>query len=103
MLFLSSFYRKAELGYPGEFRTTSDFTLAVPPAAAASYQGIDKPLHAIGPLMLSHRRIWVLGRRSSPRLPAGPQRAESLVLLRDFTGVAARGYKGIWLTLWIRH
>src|SRR5258708_5143815 len=37
VLFMDSFYRKAELGYPDEFRKTSDLALAIPPAATASY------------------------------------------------------------------
>jgi len=102
VLFLSSFYRKAELGYPEEFRKTSDFALAVPPVVAASYQGINKPFTAIRPLMFRYRRIWVIGERPSRGLPAGAQRKESLLLLRQFTRVTVRGYKGIWLTLWIR-
>jgi hypothetical protein len=63
LLFLSSFYRKAELGYPAQFRRTADFALAVSPAASASYQGINKPFDAIRPLLLSYRQIWVIGKR----------------------------------------
>ncbi|HLX48514.1 MAG TPA: glycosyltransferase family 39 protein [Streptosporangiaceae bacterium] len=102
VLFINSFYRKAELGYPEQFRKTSDFALAVSPATAASYQGIDKPFAAIRPLMLGHRRIWVIGGLPSPHLTA-LSRAESLVLLHDFTQVTVRPYKHLWLTLWIRH
>jgi mannosyltransferase len=102
VLFLGAFYRKAELAYPYQFRKTSDFALAVPAAVAASYQGIDKPFPAIRPLMLSHRRIWVIGRNPSRHQPAGLPREESLLLLHDYTRVVARGYKGMRLTLWIR-
>jgi len=101
VLFMSSFYRKTELGYPEQFRKTSDFALAVS-AVDAPYQGIDKPFPAIRRLMLAHRRIWVIGYRPSPRLPAGLLREESLVLWRHFTRVRVRGYRGVWLTLWIR-
>jgi mannosyltransferase len=101
VLFMSSFYRKAELGYPEQFRETSDFALAVPPLDAP-YQGIDKPWPAIHPLMLAHRRIWVIGYLPSPTLPAGEMRQESQVLLQDFTRAELRGYKGMWLTLWVR-
>jgi hypothetical protein len=71
VLFMDSFYRKAELGYPGDFRKTSDLALAVPPAVTASYLGANKPFAAVRPLMLSHRRIWVIGYLPSPGLPAG--------------------------------
>jgi mannosyltransferase len=102
VLFMSSFYRKAELGYPHQFRKTSDFALAVPPAAAGSFRGIDKPFAAIRPMMLNHQRIWVIGDRPSPGLPARTLREESLVLERDFTRVVLRSFKGMWLTLWVR-
>jgi mannosyltransferase len=102
VLFMDSFYRKAELGYPGEFRETSDLALAVPPAVTASYLGANKPFAAVRPLMLSHRRIWVIGYLPSPGLPAGLLREESLVLRHDFTRVVVRGYRGIWVTLWVR-
>jgi mannosyltransferase len=102
VLFMDSFYRKAELGYPGEFRKTSDLALAVPPAVTASYLGANKPFAAVRPLMLSHRRIWVIGYLPSPGLPAGLLREESMVLRHDFTRVMVRGYRGIWLTLWVQ-
>ena len=102
VLFMDSFYRKAELGYPGEFRKTGDLALATPPAVTASYLGANKPFAAIRPLMLSHRRIWVIGYLPSSGLPAGLLREESLVLRHDFSAVVVRGYRGIWLTLWIR-
>jgi mannosyltransferase len=102
VLFMDSFYRKAELGYPGEFRMTSDLALAVRPAVTASYLGANKPFAAVRPLMLSHRRIWVLGYLPSYGLPAGLLREESLVLRYAFTRVMVRGYRGIWLTLWVQ-
>jgi mannosyltransferase len=100
VLFMDSFYRKAELGYPAQFRKTDDFALGVSPLLAP-YQGIDKPVPAILPLMLAHRRIWVIGDVPSPTLP-GAMRQESQLLLRDFTRVRMRGYRGMWLTLWVR-
>jgi mannosyltransferase len=101
VLFMSSFYRKAELGYPEQFRKTDDFALAVS-AVQAPYQGINKPVPAIIALMLARHRIWVIGDLPSLTLPAGELRAESQVLLGDFTRVKMRGYRGMFLTLWIR-
>jgi mannosyltransferase len=101
VLFMDSFYRKAELGYPEQFRQTSDFALAVAPLDAP-YQGINKPLPAILALMLSYRRIWVVGDQPSPALSAQPLHEESRVLLQDFIRVRVRSYRGMWLTLWIR-
>jgi mannosyltransferase len=102
VLFMDTLYRKAELGYPRDFARTSDFALAVPPAAAGSFRGIDKPFAAIAALLPSYQRIWVIGDRPSPRLPAGLPREESQLLYDDFTQVILRHYKGIWLTLWTR-
>jgi mannosyltransferase len=102
VLFLDTFYRKAELGYPRDFAKTSDFALAVPPATAASFRGIDKPSSAIQALMLSQQRIWVIGDRPSPLLSARLPREESQLLQNDFTQVFLHHYKGMWLTLWIR-
>lgn len=103
VLFFSSFFRKVRLGYPADFRKTTDFALAVPPSVAAPFKGIDKPFAAVRPLMLTYRRIWVIGSRPSATLPAGPMRDETTVLLRDFSRAAVRGYRGMWVTLWIRH
>jgi mannosyltransferase len=101
VLFMSSFYRKIELGYPEQFRQTSDFALAVPPSDVP-YHGINKPLPAVLRLMRARRRIWVIGDIPSPALPAGALREESQVLLQDFIRVTARSYRGMWLTLWVR-
>jgi mannosyltransferase len=102
VLFMDSFYRKAELGYPDEFRKTRDIALAVTPASTASYLGANKPFSAIRPLMLRHRRIWVFGYLPSSALQAGTLREESLLLRHDFRRAVVRSFKGIWLTLWIR-
>jgi len=105
VLFMNSFYRKAELAYPVQFRKTSDIALAVPPAAAASFEGTDKPLQAILPLMLARKRIWVIGRLPSlPSLllPPGPERAESLLLLSRYTRVTKHWYTNVCLSLWVR-
>ncbi|MGH3156346.1 MAG: hypothetical protein ACRDNF_07220, partial [Streptosporangiaceae bacterium] len=102
VLFFSDFYRKAELGYPAQFRDTRDIAEAVSPAIKNPYQGIDKPFSGVRPIMLSEQRIWVLGRRPGASLSAGPMQQESVVLLRYFTRTFVRGYKGMWLTLWVR-
>jgi mannosyltransferase len=102
VLFFSDFYRKAELGYPAQFRDTRDIAEAISPAVKNPYQGIDKPFSAIRPIMLSEQRIWVLGRQPAAGLSTGPMGQESAVLLRDFTQTFAHPYKGMWLTLWVR-
>jgi len=102
VLFFGPFYRKAELGYPAQFRATRDIAEAVSPAVARPFKGIDKPFAAVRPRMLAGQRIWVLGMRPSAALPAGPEREESAVLQRYFSRTVVRGYRGMWLTEWVR-
>ncbi|HYA52532.1 MAG TPA: hypothetical protein VEG33_15345, partial [Streptosporangiaceae bacterium] len=61
-----------------------------------------KPLSAILPLMLDHRRIWVFGARPSQQLPPGLVREESLALLRHFTLIGTHQFHNILVTLWVR-
>jgi mannosyltransferase len=101
VLFFDSFFRKAELGYPAQFRDTRDFAQAVSPAIAAPYQGINKPVAVIDRLMLGYHRIFVVGSVPSGRMPA-PWRQESRQLHRYFTDVASRRFRGMWVTVWVR-
>jgi mannosyltransferase len=102
IIFLGKFYRKARLGYPADFRNTSDFTMAASPLEVGNFQGRDKPFSAILPLMLDHRRIWVFGARPSQSYPPGLVSEESLALLRHFTLVDAHQFHNILVTLWVR-
>jgi mannosyltransferase len=103
VLFFNAFFRKARLGYPDDFRAVSDFALAVSPERVGNLRGQDKPFAAIRPLMLTHRRIWVIGLRPRVSLPPGLMRDESAVLLRDFSPAAVRTFRGMSVTLWLRH
>jgi mannosyltransferase len=102
VLFFTAFYRKARLGYPADFQKVDDFGLAVSPAQAGTFQGTDKPFAQARPLLLSHRRIWVVGRPPSALLPGGPYRAESRLLLQRFSRIGEHHFRGIIVTLWIR-
>ena len=102
ILFFGKFYRKAELGYPADFRNTSDFAMAVSPLRAGDFQGSDKPFAVTYPLMLGHRRIWVFGTRPSTRRPPGLISDESMALERRFTLIDRRRFHGILVTLWLR-
>jgi mannosyltransferase len=102
ILFFGKFYRKAKLGYPGDFRNTSDFAQAASPLQVGNFQGRDKPVGVTLPLMLGYRRIWVYGARPSLRRPEAELRAESRVLLRRYTLVRQRQFHGILVTLWQR-
>ena len=102
ILFFGKFYRKARLGYPGDFRHTGDFGQAVSPLRAGNFQGRDKPFAATLPLMLGRRRVWVFGLRPSRRDPPGLLREESMVLLSRFTLIGEHRFHGILVTLWQR-
>jgi mannosyltransferase len=102
VLFFDDFFRKAELGYPSQFHDVGDLALAVSPAVANPFKGIDKPFPAIASSMLSHHRIWVIGRRPTVAVQSRQLRAERALLLRNFTEVFEHGFRGMWLTLWVR-
>ena len=99
---MGTLFRKARLGYPGDFTKTGDFAMAESPERAGDFRGRDKPFASIAPLMLERTRIWVLGAVPSPRLPGGTMRSESLLLQQRFSLVTERHFKGIAVTLWVR-
>lgn len=86
----------------GRERSSGCLAMAVSPVQAGTFDGRDKPFAVTGPLMLTRRRIWVVGRAPSALLAAGPMRAESEVLIRRFTLIADRHFRGIVVTLWLR-
>jgi mannosyltransferase len=102
ILFFGKFYRKAKLGYPGDFTDISDFAQAASPLQVGNFQGRDKPVGATLPLMLRYRRIWVYGAQPSLRRPEAALRAESAVLLRRYILIRQRQFHGILVTLWLR-
>jgi len=102
VLFFNSFFRKDRLGYPADFRKVSDFAMAVSPAAAGTFNGVNKPFAVIRPLMLARRRIWVVGRPPDALASSPAIRAESKVLKRRFSLEAERRFRGIVVTLWLR-
>jgi mannosyltransferase len=102
VLFFTAFYRKAALGYPADYRQTRDFAVAITPAQAGTFRGVDKPAAVVRPLMLSYRRIWVVGQPPSARL-AGSFGVESQALARSFSLATERHYRGTVVTLWVRH
>ena len=79
------------------------------PVRAGTFRGTDKPFAAVRPLILQHRRIWVVGMAPGPHLKTALLRQQSLVLRRYFTLVRDRHFRGIdvmfWnidVSLWIR-
>jgi hypothetical protein len=74
ILFFGKFYRKAKLGYPGDFTDTGDFAQAASPLQVGNFQGRDKPAGVTLALMLGYRRVWVFGagrRFAGPSRPSG--------------------------------
>ena len=102
VLFFDAFYRKDRLGYPEDFTKTSDFAMAESPQQAGTFQGTDKPLDLVRPLMFKRQRIWVIGRPPSASLSTAALRGESLILSRDYSKVADQHFRGISVTLWRR-
>jgi mannosyltransferase len=102
VMFFGNLFRKARLGYPGDYTKTTDFGVAESPQQAGSFRGTDKKFPAVYPLMLEYQRIWVIGHVPSRRLPDPLLRAESVVLKQRFRRIAERRFKGIVVTLWQR-
>jgi mannosyltransferase len=100
VLYFGTLFRKAQLGYPADFRKVADFGVAQTPLQAGTFRGTDKPFAVTGPLMLRYRRIWVVGSRPSAHLPAGLLRQQSLLLEQHFSLVTVRRFRGIVVTLW---
>ncbi len=102
VLFFNTFYRKAELGYPQDFRDIDDFALAASPARSGTLNGYNKPLSQIRPLMLGYHRIWVVGRAPSAQVSSPSIRGEGELLMSRFRLALERHFKGIVVTLWIQ-
>jgi len=102
VLFFNSFFRKARLGYPQDFKDTTDFAMSVSPLKSGTLNGFDKPFSVVGPLMLTYQRIWVVGRAPSANVSSAAIRAEGELLMHRFTLVAERHFKGLVVTLWQR-
>ena len=102
VLFFGTFYRKARLGYPGDFAKLSDFAMAVSPQQAGTFRGRDKPFRLVEPLILRHERIWVIGKDPSDLRPTGEYGAESLELKTNFRLVRKHRFRGMVVTLWQR-
>jgi mannosyltransferase len=102
VLFFNSFFRKARLGYPQDFQDTTDFAMSVSPLKSGTLNGFDKPFSAVGPLMLTYQRIWVVGRAPSADVSSSAIRAEGQLLMHRFTLIAERHFKGVVVTLWQR-
>jgi mannosyltransferase len=101
VIFSDTLFRKAELGYPADFRKVTDFGVAITPLRAGTFRGTDKPFSLTRPLMLSYRRIWVIGARPA-KAPPGLFRHEAAVLESDFSLAASHHFRGMFVTLWIR-
>jgi mannosyltransferase len=102
VLFFNDFFRKARLGYPGDFRKVTDFALAVSPTQAGNFRGINKPVAAIRPLILGYQRIWVVGWTPERHLGVDPIEEQAAVLRSRFALGARHHYRNVWVTLWVR-
>jgi mannosyltransferase len=101
-LYFNDFFRKDRLIYPDDFRNTTDFGQAESPGQAGTFRGTDTPFSVVGPLMLTYRRIWVIGDFPSQSLTDPLLRKQSALLLTDFRLASKRHFRGIDVTLWLR-
>ena len=102
ILFFNSFYRKARYGYPADYRRVHDITMAESPQRAGNFNGTDQKFATAEPVMLTYRRIWVLGRPPSERVANPNITAESELLMSSYRLVVERQFKGMTVTLWQR-
>jgi mannosyltransferase len=100
VMFFNWFFRKARLGYPEDFRNTTDFAMAISPQQSGTLNGFDKPLDVVRRLMLGYQRIWVVGRAPSDHVASVAVGAEGELLMRRFKLITERHYKSITVTLW---
>jgi hypothetical protein len=77
---------------------------AFEPDWSAELAGVAGPalLLQIGPLILAHNRIWVIGKKPSEQFPNVEHRAESLELKTNFALVLRHRFRGMTVTLWQR-
>jgi mannosyltransferase len=101
VLYFGAFFRKASLGYPGDFRNVTDFGVAISPRASGTFQGVNLPFPALRRQLLRYQRIWVVGQVPRAGLPPGLMRQESGVMLADYTQAARARFHGITVTLWV--
>jgi mannosyltransferase len=102
VLFFNTFYRKIRLGYPQDFTKITDFAMAVSPERSGTFNGINKPFPVVRALMLTYRRIWVVGRAPSAHVTSPAIRGEGELLMSQYTRIADRHFKGMVVTLWLR-
>lgn len=102
VIYSDTLFRKAELGYPADFRKITDFGEALTPTQVGNFRGTDKPFSLARPLMVSYRRIWVIGARPTGLTGSSLFRQESALLHSDFSLAASHHFRGIVVTLWIR-
>jgi hypothetical protein len=76
--------------------------MSVSPLKSGTLNGFDKPFSAVGPLMLTYQRIWVVGRAPSVQVSSPAIKAEGELLMHRFTLIAERHFKGVVVTLWLR-
>jgi len=100
VLFFNWFFRKIRLGYPEEFRNTTDFGMAISPQQSGTLNGFEKPPDVVRRLMLGYQRIWVVGRAPSDHVADPAVRAEGELLMRRYRLITERHYKSITVTLW---
>ncbi|HEV2377942.1 MAG TPA: glycosyltransferase family 39 protein [Streptosporangiaceae bacterium] len=102
VLFFGTFFRKARLGYPGDFKKVKDFSMSESPQQAGDFRGRSMPAAQADPLMLTYRRVWTVGYQPSTALSNSSLGTETLFLEEHFHLVRKHAFRGIFVTLWAR-
>lgn len=102
ILYFGTLFRKAQLGYPGDFTKVTDLAVARTPMQAGNFRGTDKPYSLVAPIMLRYQRIWTFGARPSATLRPHALGEESALLMSSFRLASRQRFHGITVTLWVR-
>lgn len=102
VLFISSFFRLAELGYPHDFRNLRDVALEESPRASGTFRGIELPFDSAAPRILSRDRIWLIGHGPYGPLPSTLYDEERDLVVRHYQLQRYVQFQGTTVTLWVR-
>ena len=103
VLFLDSFYRKVWMGFPRQFRDTTDFAMLQSPAVTGDFRGSNRPGAQLPRLMLGYHRIWSIGEAPWDYLHPGPMFGARTVLFNHFRIVEQAEFESVFVTLWVQN
>lgn len=102
VLYFSSFFRLVELGYPDDFRNLTDVGVAQTPEQAGTFRGVDTSFEVAAARMLTHNRLWVIGRQPLGTQPTTLNDEERDLLVDDYHLVRLLQFHGLTVSLFER-